>query len=510
MVLMISVAPLYAQLPAELQKALSQPTTDSATIDQLNVLAFDYLKSDPEAGRKVALATIDKAKDIGYERGHARALNITGSSYWVVGEYELALDYYQLSAREAGAAGDSVGLSHAYHNMGEVYKKVGDLTRSIEYLNLSLDYDSRHNQPHAIALYNIGEAHLMQNKLSLAQSYFDKAIAQAIKEKSDRTIAYTHQGQALIKFRKREYVAALAYLGKAEALWNQLGELRSSIQTLQLYADVYFGLQEEELAQSNLQKAVELAAQIHATDLQIANFEKFSKIYAAQKDYEHAWSYLTQHNQLRDSLYTVKKAEQIARLQTLFETESRDIENNLLREKQNIKDAQIRSQQFFIIAVSIAMVLAGIVAWILYRQQRRIAEVNLVLNQKNAEIHDQKLEIESQANELQLLNQELSDLNRSLECRIEEKTRQVMKQNQKLIQYAHANAHQLRAPVVSIMGLLNLIEKLQLPDQEQVMINHLLKCAKELDQITRELARALEEEILVPESLNETPRKEAI
>jgi hypothetical protein len=53
------------------------------------------------------------------------------------------------------------------------------------------------------------------------------------------------------------------------------------------------------------------------------------------------------------------------------------------------------------------------------------------------------------------------------------------------------------------MGLLNLIERIQLPHEEHIMIEHLLKCVKDLDRITRDLARALEEEMLVPESLHE-------
>jgi signal transduction histidine kinase len=193
-------------------------------------------------------------------------------------------------------------------------------------------------------------------------------------------------------------------------------------------------------------------------------------------------------------MYNEKRSEQIARLQTLFETEARDIENQQLKATQSLLDAQIKTRNLLIITISGGLLAAGFLAYIFFRQRREISKVNNLLLEKNAEINEQKGEIEDQTLELKNLNDQLQDLNKSLECKIEERTRQLTWQNKKLAEYAHANAHQLRAPVVSILGLLNLIEKIQLPEEDKILISHLQKCGRELDQITRTINRNLEEE----------------
>ena len=179
-------------------------------------------------------------------------------------------------------------------------------------------------------------------------------------------------------------------------------------------------------------------------------------------------------------------------MKTAFDTEASREENRQLKEAQLLKDSKIKSQQTLIAAVTISLVIVGFLAFSLYQQHRRISDVNEILKSKTVEIQLQKGEIEVQARTLNDLNSQLKDLNKSLESRIEERTRQLTQQNDKLAKYVHANAHQLRAPVVSILGLLNLLDNVQLQSEDKILIVHLQKCGKELDTITRTINQNLE------------------
>jgi signal transduction histidine kinase len=96
-----------------------------------------------------------------------------------------------------------------------------------------------------------------------------------------------------------------------------------------------------------------------------------------------------------------------------------------------------------------------------------------------------------QAAALIKLNDELQELNKTLEARIAERTNQLTIQNQRLTDYTFVNAHKLRAPVASILGLLNLIP--QVPDSERaVLLAHLKTCGDQLDATIHELSRSLE------------------
>lgn len=494
LIVLVNIGLHGQDLPDSAKQFLAITPKDSVYVVRLNAFAFSYLKSNPLVGRALAARSMEYARSINFVRGYSRALNITGSSFWVVGDYESALDYYHLSARESQAIRDSVGLSEAFHNMGEVYKKLGDYQRSIDFLNTSLEWDRKNKVKVALTYYNIGEAYYYLDNFKNASDNFERALSLAIKENDLRTIAYAYTGLGLIKHKHGEYYQALAYYTKAEALWLEQGEIRSLIQAYQDFHDTFLELGQFKKADEYISRAIQMAYQIKAPDLQIKNFQRQSELFTRQGLFEKALKALQQHNVLRDSLYNEKRSEQIARLQTLFDTEARDIENQQLKATQALLDAQIRTQNLMIVAVSGGLMAAGLLAYIFFRQRKKILEVNSLLVDKNAEIQNQKEEIEHQSKELKNLNEQLQDLNRSLESKIEERTRQLIWQNQKLAEYAHANAHQLRAPVVSILGLLSLIERIELPAEDQVLITHLKKCSRDLDHITREISRNLEEE----------------
>ncbi|MFZ5972806.1 MAG: tetratricopeptide repeat protein [Bacteroidota bacterium] len=481
-------------LPDSVQRLMDTATGDSATVTRLNAIAFSLLKSKPEQGREVAAKAMELARSINFTRGYARALNVTGSSYWVVGEYESALDYYHLSAREAGAISDSVGISEAYHNMGEVYKKLGDYKKSIEFLTTSMEWDNARNLNRDIAMYNIGEAHFLLGNYSTAHTFYEQALSMAIKENDLRTLAYAYTGLGLIKYKHADFYQALAYFTRAEALWQEQGEIRSLIQAYQYFHDTFLELGQFKKAEEYINRAIQMAKEVKAPDLQISNLQRQAALYQRKGKYQLALEALTNHNKIKDSLYNEKRSEQIARLQTLFETEARDIENQQLKATQLLLDAQIRTQNLLLVTISGGLMATGLLAYVFFRQRKKILEVNGLLIDKTEEIRSQKEEIEKQSITLKNLNDQLQTLNRSLESKIEERTRQLTWQNKKLAAYAHANAHQLRAPIASILGLLSLIERLKLNPEDQILVTHLQKCGTELDRITREISRNLEEE----------------
>src|SRR5689334_19571953 len=161
-------------LPDSVVQMIERQPKDSVLVIELNKIAFNYLKSNPILGRELAETTITIARDINFTRGYARAVNVKGSSYWVVGDYATALEQYHKSAKASSAINDAVGLSEAYHNIGEVHKKLGDYKKAIRYLETSLEWDKKNGTGHAIAYYNIGEAYYERDEYKQAASYFQE------------------------------------------------------------------------------------------------------------------------------------------------------------------------------------------------------------------------------------------------------------------------------------------------------------------------------------------------
>ena len=170
-------------------------------------------------------------------------------------------------------------------------------------------------------------------------------------------------------------------------------------------------------------------------------------------------------------------------------------ENHQIRSEARLKEAELESRDLLIVAVSGSLIITGILAVILFRQRKEILRANKDLQIKNEEISFQKNAIESQAEALLILNDELQDLNKTLAGRIDERTKQIFHQNKKLAEYTFMNAHKLRAPVASILGLINLIQHAG-PSEQKIILNYLRTCGEQLDSTIRAINRNLEDSIV--------------
>ena len=88
-------------LPDSLRKQFEGMNRDSVYVDRLNMIAQDYLKTNPNTTRTIIAHALDVAPKIKYTRGYARALTVMGNSYWYEGIYEFAQNYYLLAARQS-------------------------------------------------------------------------------------------------------------------------------------------------------------------------------------------------------------------------------------------------------------------------------------------------------------------------------------------------------------------------------------------------------------------------
>jgi tetratricopeptide (TPR) repeat protein len=468
-------------LPDSLRTEFDGMKRDSAYVDKLNLLASNYLKVNPNATRALAAHALEVAPKIKYMRGYARALTVMGNSYWYEGIYEFAQNYYLLAARQYQSNHDSIGLGQTYNNIGEVYKKLGENEKALPYLLKSRDLTAKDSVNYPLTMYNIGELYLRIGKPEEARSYISKSFEAAKARNLTRVMAFDYWGMGALKKLERNYTGALADYERSEELWKNVGEVRSLVQTNQEISDIYKIQKRYVEAEKRLTDALRMTGQINVADLRVSTYQRLASLYAVQGKHERALYFLMRHNSLKDSVYNLLKAEQIARLQTIYETDTREKENQQLRNEGELRKSELRTQRITLIAISVGLLLAGIFAWFLYQQRKRIAF------QKDA--------IEMQAVALLKLNEELQQLNKNLEERITERTSQLTIQNQRLTEYTFINAHKLRAPVASILGLINLVHQVS-PQEREAILAHLKTCGEQLDSIIREVSRNLEAAIV--------------
>jgi len=94
-------------------------------------------------------------------------------------------------------------------------------------------------------------------------------------------------------------------------------------------------------------------------------------------------------------------------------------------------------------------------------------------------------EIQAQAGVIKIIND-------NLEVLVKERTIELEKKNKALEEYAFINAHKLRAPVASILGLVNLISKQPLSPESRDIAERLQDSTQKLDAVVSSITKAIE------------------
>jgi signal transduction histidine kinase len=104
-----------------------------------------------------------------------------------------------------------------------------------------------------------------------------------------------------------------------------------------------------------------------------------------------------------------------------------------------------------------------------------------------------RLALRSSNEEIQAQAEEIKAINESLERQVQKRTQELEKKNKALEDYAFINAHKLRSPLASILGLVNLMSKTELDSDARYIMIHMEDSARKLDSIIGSISRALEE-----------------
>ncbi|HET8858773.1 hypothetical protein [Marivirga sp.] len=114
-----------------------------------------------------------------------------------------------------------------------------------------------------------------------------------------------------------------------------------------------------------------------------------------------------------------------------------------------------------------------------YKYEKILKKTNLELNEMQEELISK--------------NEEYEAINRNLEAMVEERTKQIKSKNSQIIDYAYINAHKVRGPLARIMGLINISEYSNDPEELKNIFDKLRPPSQELNVIIDEINRTLEE-----------------
>ncbi|MCX2745909.1 tetratricopeptide repeat protein [Mangrovivirga sp. M17] len=468
----------------------------TAQIDSINNVAFSTVISNPDLGREMALSANALATASSYRKGLARSYSIIGSSYWSVGIYDVALKNYYKAIDIYESINDHNGIATNYNNIGEIFRKQDNPDIAAKFLDKAyFTYKRIENaEPPLILLNNLGETLIELKKYDSAKYYFEKLIGIDTPDKESlRKLAYGYHNLARVNFHQEDFEEGLRNVKEAIQLRIEINDTRGLSSSYLLQGDLYLSLYNPKAIDSYYE-SMEPAVKIDALDLQRDIYNKLSQFYEIHEQFDSALFYQKKLAEANNKLFNLQKTNQINELTAKYESEKKEQENTLLK-KQNQLAQETNKTQTTLIWVIGGIGLILLLSFIkLFLNHNKIRKYNKQLNQKNYEIQIQNEEIEVQAEELRSLNEMQTMVNYDLEQKINERTQELREKNHTLAKYAFYNAHKLRAPVASILGLIDLILRTNLSQKESELVNSLKKSANKLDEAIHEIKDILQDE----------------
>jgi len=139
--------------------------------------------------------------------------------------------------------------------------------------------------------------------------------------------------------------------------------------------------------------------------------------------------------------------------------------------------------------VFIGVALASIAYMYVNARERNLLREKIELEEKVAE---RTAEITKKNEEILAQAEEIRAINESLEKRVAERTFELERKNKALEDYAFINAHNLRSPVASLLGLINLLPHVMTEKEQKEIMEHMKVSAERLDEVVHSITESIE------------------
>jgi serine phosphatase RsbU (regulator of sigma subunit)/Tfp pilus assembly protein PilF len=414
-----------------------QGQPDSLYFDQLTVKFKSFIKTNIDSAKKMARFIENEAQKKGYRKGMGMANNYLGICDLTEGNYSSATNHFKTALTFYDTIKGSKLVCDAYSNLGVSYDYQGQFQESIKYYIKALKVAEAIEDKQVIARVsnNLGTLYYQQNNKNAAMNYFKRSLELREILKDDYGIAscclnisacldrktnlneanqylercITHAqlaGDSALMVdayisvarnsaAEKNYKKALEYFDRALKINKAFNDMRALAQLYSSIGETRAEMHDFAIAHNYLLTSLSLSKQIGYLE----GVKKSTRILVVTSAYlnrpDSSSYYLAQYESAHDSLFSESNSRQIADMQTKYETDKKDSEIKLQEEQLKAKSAENTKQKVMIVASGIALLMALVAVFFIYRSFRQkkqsVVEISAqkkIIEEKNKDITD--------------------------------------------------------------------------------------------------------------------------
>ena len=444
-------------------------SADTAQVIKLNKEGFKMRLKAPEQTVAIAYKALTLAEKINYIKGIGESYRIMGIANSYLAQPLKAISNYLYALKYFEQINDLKNEGKVYNNIGNLYRD-NDYDQALLYFNKALKIATKLCDKQSMAnLYlNIGAVYFGKNSFNQSLYYTNKSNDLFVELKDSVNLVQSMQNKGVTYYNLHQFDKAEKLLLEAnnEAKILDLNENVARIDIT--LADIYIAESKFSEAETIITEGITFSRLVKSEKTEFDFKYSGYLLELKKKDYKSALNYLTDIYQKVNEDAKKNASTQIDVIQNQFKEQDRITQNKLL-----LKDQEYDRVRFWAILVVVGLLLISV--GLLVSNVRRKAKTNTQLKSLNAEVSRQK--------------DNLDRINHHLEEIIDERTKDLQVKNKKLSEYSSYLSHQIRGPIATLKGLMNL-EKEGLVDQPEC-IKMMNKCVSEIDDKIIEMSDML-------------------
>jgi signal transduction histidine kinase len=374
----------------------SKPNKD--VVDQMNNLAINIYPNDYLTALNITKKSLEFSNSINYNSGKAVAYHIIANCFNASGNYKIALAQINKADIIAQKINDYEIFSQVYITKGKILLSLNNYDEALFSFNQALHYLSQVNPNHKFngeILQNIAILYRQKSKFNEALDYCNDAILSNNQVFDNFHLAEnylerakTYQALSNYANAKEDAVKAIAY---AEDAQNQI----TLVNSLNFLAQIAINFEEYAQANSLLKKALDLSKTNFLYPQQLDVYKLMGLLASKSDQYKKSYQIEKDYNSLFDSLNDASRFKQLDEYRIYYSVKEKQVENNLLK-KDNLENEQkIQTKNYFIFFIIVLLLLSGILILLLIKRGKEIKKSNVILQDQNNQIKNQKEELES-------------------------------------------------------------------------------------------------------------------
>jgi len=255
---------------------------------------LQFFKDDEKA--IMSLLESEKIREaIGEEKKLARTFGVIAHTYWNLGQYDFALEYYQKAIDLNQKLGNEKQIARNLHNTGILLKNMGNYPLSLDKLEQALTIREKLGNQKDIAttLNQIGIVYKRLGEFEPALKYYQKTLALMEEAKDEKGIGRALVNIGVIFGRLGRTEQAVVQFQKALEIFQRIEEFDGILETLSnlgiSYLDMRNYTQSEQTHKEALQMSRDLGDKIVEVNnlIGLGNVQNFmGKLDTAQANYQ--------------------------------------------------------------------------------------------------------------------------------------------------------------------------------------------------------------------------------